>query len=390
MIKLKKIILENLDALQDLRTSWQLPNGEFKPARHRHDFCAVDILKALGRSDANFTTANAELFKLGYIRVRNSQNVIYINNNGAQPNKKQLKALINLAIETSTDRIIHELDGKKFKILWDKTDMLEESTSSKQSLHEGMNVYVKDTDTNRFDTLYSLAWHLQGLSYRIIDSLPADQQAYFQKNRPAELLTIDGTESMDSPTGVLNLYVSGYTTQTLRKILYTVMRECKRLKIKVGKLKQEQSRMYNYQVIRIPILQNDQQSYKGPPEIHLSNRNAYHIFHEILQYDATDEYNAMFEFDAKDLKERIEAILKHDPEWIKNNIIYGYDSNMPKDEYDDVQHDNPHDKYIGSAFSGAHIISAGLDEFDIIQRLMQILEIANWAIKHNKTKLYAC
>jgi hypothetical protein len=55
--------------------------------------------------------------------------------------------------------------------------------------------------------------------------------------------------------------------------------------------------------------------------------NAYHIFHNILQYEGKDE----FSMKADDLMERITTVLRYDPEWIEKNTTHPYDSVMPDD-----------------------------------------------------------
>ena len=270
--------------------------------------------------------------------------------------------------------------------------MIKLSTYATLLLAEGMSLYVKDADYTKFDTLWDLSLHLQRLAYGILDKLPSDQQAYFSKNRPSELLTIDGVDDMDSKSGTLNLYYSGYTMNTLKAILKVVLEELKKLNIPHGRLKMEQSRAYQYKVIRIPIL-NITQEYKGAPELNMSNRNAYHVFKNILQYEPTDESGSLFEFDAHDLKQRIEIILKHDPEWIQKHQINKTDSDWPEAERETPQDfENPHDiinQDIADQLGGARIINMGLNSEEIKNRLYKIWEIADWAIKHGKTKLYA-
>jgi hypothetical protein len=257
-------------------------------------------------------------------------------------------------------------------------------------ISEGMSLYIKNTNYTKYDTLWNLSVHLQRLAYDVLEKLPSDQKAYFSKNHPTELLTIDGLDDMDSKSGTLNLYYSGYTMKTLKDILKVVLTELKKLNIPHGKLKMEQSKMYKYKVIRIPIL-NINQEYTGAPELHMSNRNAYHIFKNILQFEPNDESGSSFSFNAHDLKQRVEAILKHDPDWIEKHQINKIDSSWPEAERDEPQNfENPHDDVINNIFGsdGAKVISMGLNSDDIKNRLYKIWDIADWAINHNKTELY--
>lgn len=264
---------------------------------------------------------------------------------------------------------------------------------SKLILKEGMSVMVAGAEnaSKRFDNILDISTHLESIAYRIISNLPEDQQTYFSKNRPFDLLTIDGSSDMDSPTGILNLYYSGYTKSTLLKILKAVLKELKRLNIEYKKPYIEQSRMAKYQVVRIPVIKNNS-TYSGPPNLHFSNRNAYHIFHNILGFDAVDEYDSGFEMTAEELKSATEAILKHDPEWINLHRIPTQNSEHPKDERDDVpDFKNPHEFDVGDTSNGRRgtkAINMGLESEDIKQRLELLWTLADWAIKHGHTKIY--
>ena len=264
--------------------------------------------------------------------------------------------------------------------------MIKLSTFAKL-LTETMSLYIRDADYTKHDTLWDLSIHLQRVAYKIIDSLPDDQQRYFNKNRPSDLLTIDGLD-MDASSGVLNLYYSGYTQHTLQQIISAVKSELEKLKVNYGEFKQEKSNMYNYQVIRIPILQISQ-TYTGAPELNMSNRNAYHIFKNVLQFEADDESGSSFSFSADELKDRVESILKHDPEWIEKHKINRLDSDWPDEERGESEDfENPHQIDIGGPNDGVRIIRMGLSSDDIRYRLYKIWDIADWAIKHNKDKLY--
>jgi hypothetical protein len=256
-------------------------------------------------------------------------------------------------------------------------------------MNESMTLQIKGEDYTRHDTLWDLSTYLQRIAYSILDKLPEDQKAYFQKNRPAELLTIDGLDDMnDSKKGTLNLYYSGYTKNTLKLILKGVYMTLKKLNVQFGKFRTEQSRTFKYQVVRIPIL-NISSEYKGAPELNMSNRNAFHIFHNVLQYEAEDD-GYYFSFTAKELRDRVESVLMYDPEWIKTHVIHKKDTDMPDAEHVPDNFENPHDWNPDSGSTkGPRLISGGLDEEDIKHRLYAIWDIAEWAIKHGKTELFA-
>ena len=256
-----------------------------------------------------------------------------------------------------------------------------------QELNESMTLSVVDADYTRYDTLMNLSSHLEKSLYKIIEKLPKDRQAYFSKNRKPDLLTIDGLEDVDSPTGTLNLYCAGLMNDTILEFGKAIVAELKRLNIRHGVVRTEQSRMYDCKVVRIPITENKNE-YKGAPEINMSNRNAYHIVKNILQFEPDDDSGGTsFTFTPEELKERIEAILQHDPEWIAQNKIHKHDTSRPDKEQDlNTDHNNPHDDIIKNIAGNARVISMGLSEEDIKQRLIKVLEVANYAIK-NKKKL---
>lgn len=251
-------------------------------------------------------------------------------------------------------------------------------------LNEGMTIDVAGSnDHQNIRDIYALSARLEILCYKILESLPQDQQNYYSKNRPRELVTPDGNTDGNESKGIINLYYSGYTRDTLKKMLRTIMQELKKLNVKHGKFKVEKSGMFKYQVVRIPILDIGH-IYNGPPEIHFSNRNAIHILKNILQFEPDDSTESGFSFSAKELKERIEAILSGDPDWVKDNIIHPHDSSMP-----DKEQDLNKDHIPNNNTKGPRMISFGLDDSEIKERLHRLLELANWAIKHGKDDIVA-
>jgi hypothetical protein len=255
----------------------------------------------------------------------------------------------------------------------------------KQVLNESMTLYYKGWEhaDKRLDNILELSSHLQGFLYQYLEKLPDDQQTYFSKNRPADLLTIDGLDDMDSPTGILNLYVSGYTLETQKQFLRIIVTELRKLKIKYGKFKLEKSNSQAYNVIRIPILENNT-VYSGPPEINLSNRNFYHILHNVLQFEPDDDSNSGWTFTVDELKNRIIAVLKHDPEWVDHNQIR---HDIPDAEKISPE-TNPYDKMFSDMFAGAHIIHSNLESDKMFRILQVMLKYCKWCEQHNITDLY--
>lgn len=241
----------------------------------------------------------------------------------------------------------------------------------KSLINESMTLYVDGLNYDKNDTLLDLTFKLERIVSAIIERLPEDQKEYFRKNRPPEVVTPDGEDTFKS-TGIINIYYSGYTKSTFEQIVKGCIDELKRLGVKVGTPKLEQSSMFNMQVLRLPVLENSNDANHLPPiTLQLSNRNAYQIFHNILQFEPQD-YNSYFEFTVDELENAVNAVLHHDKDWMTKNQIKSYDS----------KNDEPPN------YSGPRIIDMGVDENYIKEKLKQILQITDWAKKHNKTKLY--
>jgi hypothetical protein len=288
---------------------------------------------------------------------------------------------------------------------------------SKGMLTESMDVHIKGCENQfarKLNTLDGLANHLLNKSaFPFLQNLPPDQKAYYEKNRvpPYEMITPDGDYwgGEQTGTGVINFYTAGLMTQTIRKILLELNRECKRLGVSLGKMKQEPSGVYKSQVIRIPVVKNDVKPLHRPPELNMANRNAFHIFKNVLQFEPDDENGSSFSFSTQDVIERIQA-LKHDKGWVGQNQIQPTDSKyepkepvLPGDEWkhqDDEpekepEFDNPHDaimhqfgKQMGDAGGGVHMMSGGLDSDSINSRIDKILEIALWAKENGYPEMY--
>ena len=270
-----------------------------------------------------------------------------------------------------------------------------------QLITESMSIYIDGVNYKRLDNLLSICWDLVGRAMKpVMDKLPPDQIEYFKKNGIDyyETITPDG-DGYDKPTGIINFYISGFMTQTVQQIIKNIFNELRKLGIKWGRIKKEQSKAYKSQVIRIPIIKNDNK-YSGPPETSFANVNAYQIFHNLLQYEGEHE----FSMEAQELKDRIES-LKGDKGWVGKHTIAPTDSHakipepeLPGDEWkhaddtppdtDDPSH-NPHMDIINQIGSGlgARIISMGMNEEDIMRRLNIVWSIADWAVKHGYKKI---
>jgi len=270
---------------------------------------------------------------------------------------------------------------------------------NKNIIAETMNMVVSGANYKRTDRLDELVNHLQDTVVSPILRRMTDEQeiAYFHKNSVGfwNLLSVDGSyyemQSGNPALGTINLYPGGITSRYLRPIMIGILRELKKLGIKWGQLKREKSGAYKISdVIRIPIVENNSKGYDGPHELNFSNINAYQIFHNLLQFDGEHS----FEMDAKDLMQRIEAILKHDKSWIDKNVIKRTDSDWPEAERDTEEPvENPHldmmNKITGDlGGGGARIIGMGLDSEGIEFRLREIYKVAKWAVENGHNKIY--
>ena len=270
---------------------------------------------------------------------------------------------------------------------------------AEQLVTESMSVYVHGANYKRLDNLVDICYRLIDLAVTpVVGKMPPDQMDYFRKNGVPyyETLTPDGN-GFDKPTGTINFYIGGFMTQSIQQVMKYIFDELRRAGIKWGPIRREQSKMFNSQVIRIPIVKNDQK-YSGPPEMSLSNVNAYQIFHHVLQYEGEHD----FSMEAQELKDRIEA-LKHDKDWVKKFTMKPFDSHakepeLPGDEWkhaDDTKPDedspehNPHMDIVNKIGGGlgARMIGGGLSEDDIINRLNYIWMIADWAVQHGFKKI---
>lgn len=265
---------------------------------------------------------------------------------------------------------------------------------------ESMSVYIKGFDySKRLDNLLDV---IHALLYPVLDkvfeTLPADQKAYFQKNRVPEIFAPDGND-YDKPTGTINFYTSGFVKAASLKILRGMLRLLKMKGFVVGPLKGEMSGMYKSQVIRIPITKNPFIDYKGPPEINWAGRNAFHVFKELLGIDPDDSSGSSFHFTPQEIIQRIEMLRKHDPGWVKKSAIppktwIAKPPTEPGDEWKEEPKEpseNPYDdiayKVLGG-LGGAKHIDLGLPEETLWRKIGELEELAKWAVEHGFTEMY--
>lgn len=316
-------------------------------------------------------------------------------------------------IDISKEEVDYILDNKQFppsvykRIMISPTQLiivnenlllLEESSreidlwlENKTIINESMTVSVKgmEYDRNMGDMNDVCNALLDNVLSPILRKLPQDQQDYFKKNGVPfyDTIVMDGDfyQSKRQDVGTINFYISGLIESTKQQVLNGILEYLKKLNIEWSTPKVEQSGVYKSQVIRIPVIKNPNKSERAP-EMNLSNINSYQIFHNLLQYEGEHS----FSMTAKDLVERIHTVLKHDPEWVKQHVINPTDSNWPKAERDDQEIENPHMdimKQFGDEMGGARMMSGGLSEDRIFERLHQLLSLAQWALRNGHSEI---
>jgi hypothetical protein len=122
MIKLLRLIKEIKHKKDDLY-SWQAPSGKFHPVSPEMYSHGSMAHRMLGKP-AN-TDCVDELWKMHWNRIHHYSDTIYIHNERNRPSKKQIKDVIDLAIETGMHEVVLDT-GAEFKIIWSEFDILQE------------------------------------------------------------------------------------------------------------------------------------------------------------------------------------------------------------------------------------------------------------------------
>ena len=234
--------------------------------------------------------------------------------------------------------------------------------------------YNRDTS---FDNIHNLSWKLKHeLWYTWMDKNDQNYASEFCISPPIQdILTMDGF-NVDSPTGTINFYIEGIQPTKLQPFINNIINFLKDNNVKVGNIKEEQSRMFKSKVIRIPILSNPkaEKIEDRAPEVNMSNNNAFFIFNTILGYkrDLWDDGA----FDPKELKTRIEYY---------EGETHLQEGNYAGQPYIEV---SPQDALNEDMLSGKNAIS-NYDENKVRTQLNLIKEVCNWAITHGYKQLYA-
>lgn len=237
-----------------------------------------------------------------------------------------------------------------------------------------LTLNVANFERENLNSIYEVSYHMNNLFFQELmrDKFDYNYFSEFHKVPAHDTITIDGTET-DALKGTLNFYVEGIPPDKLSRYVNFVVNKLKLNDIEVGELKKEQSRMWDVPVVRIPVDIPESKSQIRPPEITLSNNNAFFIFNNILKMDKDlwKEGN----FNASDLKRRIEYF--EGEKELEEGQFAG-------DPFISVNNESLSDT---DFLSGKSAIS-NYDESKIRNVLNQIKVFCDWAIKNGYETIY--
>lgn len=272
---------------------------------------------------------------------------------------------------------------------------------SKINKKASLTLYIKDFNSNNeFKDILSIAYKLNSLLFDVwMDKDDKDYFSEFNVSVPtSDIITIDGNSDAFDTTGVINFYTSGINPSRVSAIINKILEFLTQSNIKVGKLKEEKSGLFDSQVVRIPVLNNpkgqEELARDKPPEINMANNNAFFIFNTILKYDRDlwDDGS----FDANELLKRItyfegEEKLQEGQYAGQSAIITKMPSIDKQEQGQDQDQDNDQWKKEGPSFedmlNGKNAIS-NYDEATIRSKLEGLKKVCEWAIKNGYQELY--
>jgi hypothetical protein len=127
VIRLTTILKEAL-AERNNSYAWMDTDGKFYPVLGRETH-ADWANRYLNRDKyGNITQQHdsiMQMWKKGWMRIANDGDTLYAHNETTLPNRKQLKELIDLAIEYNFSKVVGDA-GEDYKILWTEHDQLNE------------------------------------------------------------------------------------------------------------------------------------------------------------------------------------------------------------------------------------------------------------------------
>ena len=241
-----------------------------------------------------------------------------------------------------------------------KKKLFENVNGNAFKLNESYYVYVKGAEEYPdLTTILNIIFAISRKALKPLENLTAEEKSVFDKQRMPEILSPDGND-FDKPTGIINFYVAGIPENRIKEILENVREQLDNLNVVYGTFKVDKSKMLKSNVIRIPILKNDNK-YQGPPEMNVSNFSARILFHDMLGFEDQGQYYSM----------PIDQLEKSLAEW--NDL--SDEEMMQKLE----KHTSPASI---EKDGGATIISGGWDYDRLYNYISQLNDIVKWAKDH--------
>lgn len=245
-------------------------------------------------------------------------------------------------------------------------------------------------------TIYELSSKIQSKLWPILEQMPPELMERWKAHRPMELFTIDGVTDMDEPQGVLNFYCTGISQPYLDKMIAAIKYFAKEFggevdgptaQETIGQTLQRQQAEGNGinedWAVRMKDAMNEirvmrfngkilpaSNDVEFAPELNLANNNAMFIFREVLGFPPEMLDAGGFSLDARDLLIRVgQAKTKYNMQ--------------EKLQAENLQREMESAPQQG----GAQIISGQYDMQGLEGRLVQIENIANWAIRNNFSRI---
>jgi len=277
-----------------------------------------------------------------------------------------------MKITRSNSKLVDSISGKLLKIA-------------------SMDVYVQDfqypTDLNTINDIARDAERKLPFN-----NLSEEEKNKFRSQRTPEVVAVDGLD-IDSTSGVINFYTAGLSPVRIEEFLDSILSSLKQAGAEnIGEVKREKSKMFKSDVIRIPVGSITKKEVVKPPELNMANGNAIHIFQNVLRYQNFD--NGISGLDANELISRIDYYLgeKQLPETPNRGLeqkLIPWQEGVD-DEYQKINTIMGPMKKFDPANEGAPSLTmyhGGYDDPQVRQRLQQIKNIAQWALKNGYPKI---
>lgn len=114
-----------LEGSRKLLHGWIDPHGNYYPLRGMNDHLDGSRLYGFSGKSYNepFTAGWLRITYAGFTQTGKNETQIWVNNDLMLPNHKQLKPVIDNAIENNIDRIYFD-NGKTMSVIWSNNDAI--------------------------------------------------------------------------------------------------------------------------------------------------------------------------------------------------------------------------------------------------------------------------